>query len=99
MDPSMVTTALELPGAKIVRNLGVVRGIVVRSRSVLGTLGASLGALAYALRIRRRIVNANLALAFPEKSADERATLAAANYRHAGRSGGREEAGSLQGSG
>jgi len=41
-DPAMVTTALELPGHKIVRNLGVVRGIVVRSRSVLGTMGASL---------------------------------------------------------
>ena len=39
---SMVTTALELPGYRIVRNLGVVRGIVVRSRSVLGTVGASL---------------------------------------------------------
>jgi uncharacterized protein YbjQ (UPF0145 family) len=44
-DPSMVTTALELPGYKIVRNLGVVRGIVVRSRSVIGTFGASLQTL------------------------------------------------------
>jgi uncharacterized protein YbjQ (UPF0145 family) len=41
-DPSMVTSALELPGYKIVRSLGVVRGIVVRSRSILGTMGASL---------------------------------------------------------
>jgi uncharacterized protein YbjQ (UPF0145 family) len=38
----MVTTALEIPGYKIVRNLGLVRGIVVRSRSIIGTLGASL---------------------------------------------------------
>jgi uncharacterized protein YbjQ (UPF0145 family) len=38
----MVTTAMELPGYRIVRNLGVVRGIVVRSRNVLATLGASL---------------------------------------------------------
>jgi uncharacterized protein YbjQ (UPF0145 family) len=38
----MVTTALELPGYRIVRNLGVVRGIVVRSRNVFATLGASL---------------------------------------------------------
>ena len=38
----MVTTALELPGYRITRNLGVVRGIVVRSRSVLGTIGAGL---------------------------------------------------------
>jgi uncharacterized protein YbjQ (UPF0145 family) len=38
----MVTGAFELPGYRIVRNYGLVRGIVVRSRSVLGTLGASL---------------------------------------------------------
>ena len=37
-----VTTAFELPGYRIRRNLGVVRGIVVRSRSILGTFGASL---------------------------------------------------------
>ena len=41
----MVTTAFTLDGYKIVRNLGVVRGIVVRSRSVFGTLGASLQTL------------------------------------------------------
>ena len=41
----MVTTALELPGFRITRNCGVVRGIVVRSRSVFGTLGASLQTL------------------------------------------------------
>ena len=40
-----VTTAFELPGHRIVRNLGVVRGIVVRSRSVVGTIGASLQTL------------------------------------------------------
>src|SRR6185295_13336752 len=39
---TMVTTQFELPGYRIVRNLGVVRGIVVRSRSVFGTIGASL---------------------------------------------------------
>jgi uncharacterized protein YbjQ (UPF0145 family) len=38
----MVTTALELPGYRVVRNLGVVRGIIVRSRSVFGTIGAGL---------------------------------------------------------
>lgn len=37
-----VTTALELPGMRITRNLGVVKGIVVRSRSIVGTIGASL---------------------------------------------------------
>ena len=42
VDSSMVTTALELPGHRIVRNYGVVRGIIVRSRSVIGNLGAAL---------------------------------------------------------
>jgi uncharacterized protein YbjQ (UPF0145 family) len=42
LDPAMVTTALELPGYRIVRNLGVVRGIVVRSRNVFATIGAGL---------------------------------------------------------
>lgn len=37
-----VTTAFELPGFRVKRNLGVVRGIVVRSRSIVGTIGASL---------------------------------------------------------
>jgi len=41
----MVTTAFELDGYRTVRNLGVVRGIVVRSRSIFGTLGASLQTL------------------------------------------------------
>jgi len=45
LDPSMVTTALELPGYRVVTNLGVVRGIVVRSRSILGSIGASLQTL------------------------------------------------------
>jgi uncharacterized protein YbjQ (UPF0145 family) len=40
-----VTTAFELPGYRIKRNLGIVRGIVVRSRSIVGTLGASLQTL------------------------------------------------------
>ena len=37
-----VTTAYDLPGCRVSRNFGVVRGIVVRSRSLVGTLGASL---------------------------------------------------------
>jgi len=40
-----VTTAFELPGYKVVRTLGVVRGVIVRSRSVLGNIGASLQSL------------------------------------------------------
>ncbi len=42
VDSSMVTTGTELPGYRIVRNFGIVRGIIVRSRSVIGTLGATL---------------------------------------------------------
>ena len=45
VDPAWVTTAFDLPGCRIVRNLGLVRGIVVRSRSVLGTIGAGLQTL------------------------------------------------------
>ena len=41
MDKSLVTTTFTLEGYKIVRHLGVVRGITVRSRSVVGTIGAS----------------------------------------------------------
>ena len=42
---NMVTTAFVLDGYKIVRNLGLVRGIIVRSRSIVGTIGASLQTL------------------------------------------------------
>ena len=45
INPHLVTTALELPGYRAVRNLGVVRGIVVRSRSIVGTIGAGLQTL------------------------------------------------------
>jgi uncharacterized protein YbjQ (UPF0145 family) len=38
----MVTTSIDLPGYRVVKNLGLVRGIVVRSRSIFGTIGASL---------------------------------------------------------
>jgi len=37
-----VTTSFELPGFRVTRDFGVVRGIVVRSRSLVGTIGASL---------------------------------------------------------
>jgi uncharacterized protein YbjQ (UPF0145 family) len=42
IDPHNVTTAFDIPGTRIVKNLGVIRGIVVRSRSIVGTFGASL---------------------------------------------------------
>jgi uncharacterized protein YbjQ (UPF0145 family) len=41
----MVTTAFELPAHRIVKNLGVAKGIVVRSRSIVGTVGAGIQTL------------------------------------------------------
>jgi uncharacterized protein YbjQ (UPF0145 family) len=40
-----VTTAFELPGQRVVQNFGVVRGIIVRSRSIVGSVGAALQTL------------------------------------------------------
>ena len=45
MDHLRTTTAFELPGHRVVRSLGVVRGITVRSRSILGTVGGALQTL------------------------------------------------------
>ena len=41
----LTTTAFELPGFRIVKSFGVVRGIMVRSRSVIGNIGANLQSL------------------------------------------------------
>jgi uncharacterized protein YbjQ (UPF0145 family) len=45
MDRNLITTANELPGYRIVSNLGIVRGITVRSRNVFMNFGASLQTL------------------------------------------------------
>jgi uncharacterized protein YbjQ (UPF0145 family) len=45
MQLSMTTTAFELPGYRVVKTFGVVRGIIVRSRSIIGTIGAGLQTL------------------------------------------------------
>ena len=42
---NFITSANELPGYRIVRNVGIVRGIIVRSRSIVGTIGAGLQSL------------------------------------------------------
>jgi uncharacterized protein YbjQ (UPF0145 family) len=42
MTHNMITTAFTLDGYRITRSLGLVRGIVVRSRSIFGTIGAGL---------------------------------------------------------
>jgi uncharacterized protein YbjQ (UPF0145 family) len=41
MDHNLITTAFELDGYKITNNLGIIRGITVRSRNVFATIGAS----------------------------------------------------------
>jgi len=45
MQRSMTTTAFDLEGYRVVKNLGVIRGITVRSRSIFGTIGANLQTL------------------------------------------------------
>ncbi|MFL6583242.1 MAG: YbjQ family protein [Chthoniobacterales bacterium] len=45
MNAAMTTTGFELSGHRIVKTLGVVRGIIVRSRSIVGTIGAGLQTL------------------------------------------------------
>jgi uncharacterized protein YbjQ (UPF0145 family) len=42
MDLNKTSTAFEIPGYTVTRNLGLVRGIIVRSRSIFGTIGAGL---------------------------------------------------------
>ena len=42
MDHNNTTTAFEIPGKKITRNLGLAKGIIVRSRSIVGSIGGSL---------------------------------------------------------
>ncbi len=45
MEHGSVTTALELNGHRITKNLGIVRGITVRSRSIVGSIGAGIQTL------------------------------------------------------
>jgi uncharacterized protein YbjQ (UPF0145 family) len=45
VNPNMVTTAFDLPAYRVVKSLGLVRGVTVRSRSIFGTIGASLETL------------------------------------------------------
>jgi uncharacterized protein YbjQ (UPF0145 family) len=42
----MTSTTFDIPGYKIIRNLGVVRGVTVRSRSIFGNIGAAFQTLA-----------------------------------------------------
>jgi uncharacterized protein YbjQ (UPF0145 family) len=42
LTPQFISTANEIPGYRLTKNLGVVRGLVVRSRSIIGSIGATL---------------------------------------------------------
>ena len=42
IENQMITTAFELSGYRIVKNIGMTRGIIVRSRSIIGTIGGGL---------------------------------------------------------
>jgi uncharacterized protein YbjQ (UPF0145 family) len=72
-----VTTAFDLPGFRIKRNFGVVRGIVVRSRSIVGTIGAGL----------QTIVGGNISL-FSSLCEKTRADAFELMLRHASELGG-----------
>lgn len=74
---NMVTTQFELDGFKVMRTLGVVRGIVVRSRSIFGTIGASL----------QTIVGGNISL-FTQLCEKTRADAFDLMLLHAGQLGG-----------
>src|SRR5579862_6348418 len=77
VESAMITTLLELPGYRITRHLGMVRGIVVRSRSIFGTIGASL----------QTIVGGNISL-FTQLCEKTRADAFDLMLLHAGQLGG-----------
>lgn len=76
MHPEMTTTTFTLDGYQVVRSLGVVRGITVRSRSILGTIGGSL----------QTILGGNISL-FTELCERTRSEAFELMLEHAGRLG------------
>jgi uncharacterized protein YbjQ (UPF0145 family) len=76
MNLSMTTTTFDLDGYRVVKNLGVVRGITVRSRSIFGTIGATL----------ETIVGGNITLftELCEKTRAEAFTMMVAHAEEAG---------------
>ncbi len=77
VEQSMATTGLEIPGYRIVKNLGVARGIIVRSRSIVGTIGAAL----------QTLVGGNISL-FTRLCEQAREDAFALMLKHAGEMGG-----------
>ena len=76
MDHAMTTTTFELEGYRVERSLGVVRGITVRSRSILGTIGGALQTLAGG--------NITLFTELCEKTRDEAFAMMLAHAQQAG---------------
>ena len=76
MDATMTTTAFTLDGYRTARGLGVVRGISVRSRSIVGTIGGALQTLAGG--------NITLFTELCEKTRSEAFELMLAHARHLG---------------
>jgi len=76
VEHALTTTAFTLDGYRIVRNLGVVRGIMVRSRSIFGTIGGSL----------QTIIGGNISLftSLCEKTRNEAFELMVAHAQHLG---------------
>ena len=77
IDPRFVTTAFELPGYRVTRNHGVVRGLVVRSRSIFGSIGAAL----------QTVVGGNITL-YTELCEQARADAFALLLEHGAEAGG-----------
>lgn len=77
IDSHLVTTAFDLPGYRTLKTVGVVRGIVVRSRSIVGTIGASL----------QTLVGGNISL-YTELCETARADAFARMLEHAAEAGG-----------
>src|SRR5580658_4457952 len=76
MEETMVTTGPEFHGYRVARSLGLVRGIVVRSRSIFGTIGAGL----------QTIVGGNITL-FTEMCEKTREDALELMVQHAGEQG------------
>ena len=85
IDPNMVTTNIELSGYKIIKSLGVVRGITVRSRSIFGNIAGGFQTLfGGKISIYQELCERTRedAFQFMLKQADERGANAVINMRY-----------------
>ena len=85
IDPNMVTTNIELSGYKVIKSLGVVRGITVRSRSLFGNIAGGFQTLfGGKISIYQELCERTRedAFQFMLKQADERGANAVINMRY-----------------